>query len=652
MKHLLLALLLPLAGYGQGDQTIIKVPLDKYGSTESAILHLPDDYAKTSTRYPLMVFLHGVGEGGNNPASIYNSATAGGPAYFIAQKKFPNSFKNPADGKSYKFIVVSPQNNTRWSTTALQLDYILTSLYKTYRIDTSRVYLTGLSAGGEGVVEYTSKLLFDGTSPNTTHKIAAIIPMSAVMNAYLRLPMATNIINDNVYTWGFGSPTDTHGGNTLELIEYIDRLKPGCGLQTSYKGGHCCWSQFYDPKFKQNGLNIYEWALQYSKAPAIPAASLPVAAAAVIPGKIEAENYSGMSGGIQTQNTYDVGGGRNVGWIDQGNWMDYPVKVAAAGVYTVSFRIATTYSTARFQLRASDGTVLATVSPGPTGGFQIWKTVSAVITLPAGNQTLRLCSVAGPRWNINWMQFTSGANGQPVPGIIQGESYSDFSGIGVQGTSDVGGGRNVGWINGGDWMDYAVKVAAAGKYQVDFRVATPYKGARFQLKAADGTVLATVSPVVTGGFQSWKTVSAIITLPAGYQTLRLYSAASPEWNINWMKFSRNSDGKNKADESVGVSGQLSFDTSAVTSPVSAAFILYPNPAGNDCRLQLTNQHKGDMLVHVIDVSGTVRHLYKFNKDQSSILVNLPLADVPAGTYIIRVQIGEWSETKKMIKIIK
>ncbi len=49
---------------------------------------------------------------------------------------------------------------------------------------------------------------------------------------------------------------------------------------------------------------------------------------------------------MATQATTDVGGGLNVGWIDKGDYMDYYVNVATAGVYTVGFRLATTYSDA------------------------------------------------------------------------------------------------------------------------------------------------------------------------------------------------------------------------------------------------------------------------------------------------------------------
>jgi hypothetical protein len=60
------------------------------------------------------------------------------------------------------------------------------------------------------------------------------------------------------------------------------------------------------------------------------------ASAAAIPGKIEAENWTAMSG-VTNETTSDTGGGLEVGYIDAGYWMDYSVDVASAGTYTVDF---------------------------------------------------------------------------------------------------------------------------------------------------------------------------------------------------------------------------------------------------------------------------------------------------------------------------
>jgi hypothetical protein len=260
MKQILLLILLPAfccVCYGQGDQTIINVPIDQYGSTEQAILHLPDDYGQTTTKYPLLVFLHGIGEGGTNPANIYNSSGAGGPAYYIAHGQWPSTFVNPKDGQNYKYIVVSPQNNQGWSTSAVQLELILTYLFQHYRADPARLYLTGISAGGEGVVEYAGGATEGGTPVNGTHPVAAIIPMSAVINGQMEGQYASFLAQHNTHYWGFGSMSDIHGENTVDLGNDENQDAANDALTTTYSGGHCCWMQFYTPSFQQSGLNIY-----------------------------------------------------------------------------------------------------------------------------------------------------------------------------------------------------------------------------------------------------------------------------------------------------------------------------------------------------------------------------------------------------------
>jgi len=109
--------------------------------------------------------------------------------------------------------------------------------------------------------------------------------------------------------------------------------------------------------------------------------------------------------GIQTETVYDAGGGLNVGWIDNGDWMDYSVTVASSGSYTMNFRIATPNNGAQLQVKNSGGSVLATVSLPNTGAYQSWQTTSATVTFIAGTQTIRLQSSAQPFWNINWLEI-------------------------------------------------------------------------------------------------------------------------------------------------------------------------------------------------------------------------------------------------------
>ena len=137
----------------------------------------------------------------------------------------------------------------------------------------------------------------------------------------------------------------------------------------------------------------------------LPVSTASSAASAAIPGKIEAENWSAMSG-VQTESTADAGGGLDVGFIDAGDWMDYTVDVASAGTYTVDFRVASKNGGGTVQLQDSSSTVLTSVYVPSTGAWQWWTTVSATANLSAGPQTLRVYAANGG-FNFNWINFTA-----------------------------------------------------------------------------------------------------------------------------------------------------------------------------------------------------------------------------------------------------
>jgi beta-glucosidase len=128
----------------------------------------------------------------------------------------------------------------------------------------------------------------------------------------------------------------------------------------------------------------------------------------ILPGKVEAEAYTTMSG-VQTEATADTGGGLNVGWIDPNDWMEYSVNVQTAGNYTVSYRIASNIAAPILQLKTPVTTY--TVNLSNTGGYQTWTTITNTIALNAGVQTIRVTALTNG-FNFNWMQFAtvSGTN--------------------------------------------------------------------------------------------------------------------------------------------------------------------------------------------------------------------------------------------------
>ena len=288
-----------------------------------------------------------------------------------------------------------------------------------------------------------------------------------------------------------------------------------------------------------------------------------------------------------TENTTAPGGAYDMGWTTPGQWFNYTVDVTTAGTYTVAFRLSSPYGiTDALHIDNSSGTNLTgTVAVPNTGGYETWTTVDASITLPAGEQTLTVDQDTNG-WNFHFMTFTlnSGGGGgsggssgdQPfggtpaaVPGTVQAANY-DTGGQGVaynvtsvngsansyrsdgvdleetadtQDTTAPGGAYDMGWTTPGQWFNYTVEVATAGSYTVSFRLSSPYGITdALHIDNSSGTNLTgAVAVPNTGGYETWTTVTASLTLPAGEQTLTV-DQDSNGWNFHYMAFTQGSSG--------------------------------------------------------------------------------------------------------------
>lgn len=119
--------------------------------------------------------------------------------------------------------------------------------------------------------------------------------------------------------------------------------------------------------------------------------------------KIESENYFDQNG-IKNQACDE--GGLNAGFVSTGDYMDYLIEVASAGLYTLNIRVASAVTTGKLELRNESGAILATFSQTTsTGGWQIWKTQTVNnVNLTAGKQKLRIY-FSGAGLNLNWFEI-------------------------------------------------------------------------------------------------------------------------------------------------------------------------------------------------------------------------------------------------------
>ncbi|UYQ95115.1 PKD domain-containing protein [Chitinophaga horti] len=244
----------------QGDQTAIKA------GNFNAWLHLPDDYNSTTETYPLLLFFHGVGEGGSLNAVL----THGLPKLIARGAKMEYT----VGGKLFKFIVVSPQVSTGGWMNADNLDGVLESIKKNYRVDLSRIYITGLSAGGYATWNYPA------AKPEYAKKIAAIAPVSAAGVDYENT--LCNIATYDVKLRTYCGSNDQFYYLVDKYLTQINACNPpvkatsvitaGAGHTGSY------WDQAFATDNRYNTPNMYEWMLQYRRTDVgVPGNTLPTA---------------------------------------------------------------------------------------------------------------------------------------------------------------------------------------------------------------------------------------------------------------------------------------------------------------------------------------------------------------------------------------
>jgi len=131
---------------------------DKVKVNYDFLLSLPDDYAGNKEAYPLVIYLHGGSHRGNDLSKLKGY----GLPYLVEK------------GEKFNFIIVSPQcpDDKYWSRENW-FDSLYISLTNQYRIDTNRIYLTGISMGGYGVFI---------TAMDFPDKFAAIVPLCGGCN--------------------------------------------------------------------------------------------------------------------------------------------------------------------------------------------------------------------------------------------------------------------------------------------------------------------------------------------------------------------------------------------------------------------------------------------------------------------------------------
>jgi hypothetical protein len=220
------------------------VPLGMSDAKQGYWEYTPPGYGG-GEKYPLLVFLHGIGENGNGDSEL-GKVPNNGP---------PKLIKNDDWDKTYPFVVLSPQHPGGGCPGAQEVFDFIEFATTHYDINPARVYLTGLSCGAIGAWGYIGQYL--------DQQITALVPIAGDGKGAFN---AKKCELGKVPTWAFHGDADgtVNVSGTIEPVTGLEMCDPKPDVKmTIYPGvGHDSWSMTYD---LSAGHDIYAWFLERYK---------------------------------------------------------------------------------------------------------------------------------------------------------------------------------------------------------------------------------------------------------------------------------------------------------------------------------------------------------------------------------------------------
>ncbi len=233
-------------------QSVFNIPEELEGQPTTHdhmdyLLYLPEEYYEEPEReWPLIVFLHG---SGNNEST----------SEFVIGQGLPAVLYTNEEPEEFPFIVVSPQsfpNVPWWELDSLAVvNALLDEVIETYRVDSSRVYLTGLSMGGYGTwflaSQYPEKFAAASSISGSGFR-SAMLPSEEVLCQISEVP-----------TWAIHGEGDN--------ISAPDAFKMIVTVVDSACGDDFKWTMYPDTNHFTTYARayrdpaLYEWFLEHQK---------------------------------------------------------------------------------------------------------------------------------------------------------------------------------------------------------------------------------------------------------------------------------------------------------------------------------------------------------------------------------------------------
>lgn len=454
-------------------------------------------------------------------------------------------------------------------------------------------------------------------------EVTAPISLPFVINSVLNLEaLSPQVLRDTTFVFSSWS----NGGDTLHSIRVPN-------VNTTYKATYKVSSTLQNP---------------YRATPA------------AIPGKIEIEDFDLGGEGIAYHdasvanqgNQYRVNdgvdlencseGGYNIGYVAAGEWLEYTVNVATAGVYTFSARVSNPGAVKTFHAEMDSQNITGNITIPTTGGFQAWQTVSATTPpLTAGVHVLRI-SLDATDFNVNYVTFSNGTTDTTGNGgggdtttvgpnlALNKPAYAsslENAGPGMDASKAVDGNQGSRWSSAFYDPNY-IFVDLGAVYNIS-RVKIYWEnayGKNYQVQVSNDTTSWTSVKTITGNSTL---VNDHTGLTATGRYVRIYGTV------------RNT-GYGYSINELEVYGKLAAGGLAYLPETNTnVFTVYPNPVHSTLRISGVKTARRFTIINLSTSQAT---------KMESTNGTLNVGSLPSGTYLVEFKEGNTVVRKKFVKL--
>lgn len=215
--------------YQRGTRQPVSLSLANGETEVDCLVYLPAEYDSATHKWPLILFLHGAGQRGDD-------------LELVKKHGLPRRI---GEGADFPCLVVSPQCRSHaWDAEALSA--LLDSLIERYEVDADRVYVTGLSMGGFGTWMLAT---------HCPERFAAIAPLCGGGDA-----SQANRLKD-LPIWAFhGAQDDVIPVEaTREMVAAVEAVGGSVRFTEYPDAKHDCWTQTY------NNPELTSWLLRHKR---------------------------------------------------------------------------------------------------------------------------------------------------------------------------------------------------------------------------------------------------------------------------------------------------------------------------------------------------------------------------------------------------